>query len=76
MVAWQCVAAPANTPKAIVDRLNREIVAILKSDSVTERFQALGARVVGNSPEEFGEYLRSETAKWSAAAKDAGIEPQ
>lgn len=76
MVAWQCVAAPAGTPKPVVDRLNREIVAILKSKAVSEKFQALGARVVGDSPEAFGEYLRSETAKWSAAAKQAGIEPQ
>jgi tripartite-type tricarboxylate transporter receptor subunit TctC len=76
MVAWQCVAAPDGTPKAVVDRLNREIVAILKSEAVTEKFRGLGARVVGNSPEAFGEYLRAETAKWSAAAADAGIEPQ
>jgi tripartite-type tricarboxylate transporter receptor subunit TctC len=76
MVAWQCVAAPGGTPKAVVDRLNREIVAILKSEAVTEKFRGLGARVVGNSPEAFGEYLRAETAKWSAAAADAGIEPQ
>jgi tripartite-type tricarboxylate transporter receptor subunit TctC len=76
MVAWQCVAAPAGTPKAVVDRLNREIVAILKSEAVTEKFRGLGARVVGNSPEDFGQYLRAETAKWSAAAADAGIEPQ
>ncbi|MGE0798885.1 MAG: Bug family tripartite tricarboxylate transporter substrate binding protein [Lautropia sp.] len=76
MVAWQCMAAPAGTPKPIIDRLNREIVAILKTPAIVERFAGLGAKVVGNSPEAFGTYLREETAKWSKAAKDAGIEPE
>jgi tripartite-type tricarboxylate transporter receptor subunit TctC len=76
MVAWQCVVAPAGTPKPVVDRLSREIAAILKTPAMTEKFAGLGARVVGNSPEEFGAYLREETAKWAKAAKDAGIEPE
>ena len=73
MVSWQCVAAPAATPKFIVDRLYTEIAAVLRTVTVRDKMATLGARVVANTPEEFGRYLRDESAKWSKAVRDAGI---
>ena len=73
MVSWQCVAAPAATPKPIVDRLYTEIAAVLRTANVRDKMATLGARVVANTPEEFGRYLRDESAKWSRAVRDAGI---
>ena len=73
MVSWQCVAAPTGTPKAVIDRLYTEIVAVLKTPAVRDKMAPLGARVVANTPDEFAKYLKDETAKWSKAVKDAGI---
>ncbi len=73
MVSWQCVAAPAATPKAVIDRLHTEIAAVLRSAPIRDRMATLGAQVVGNSPDDFAKYLRDESAKWSKAVKDAGI---
>ena len=73
MVSWQCVAAPAGTPKVVIDRLYTETAAILKTPTIRDRMATLGARVVANTPDEFAKYLRDESAKWSKAVKDAGI---
>ena len=73
MVSWQCVAAPFATPKSIVDRLYTEIAAVLRTVTVRDKMATVGARVVANTPEEFGRYLRDESAKWSKAVRDAGI---
>src|SRR4051812_22822639 len=60
-VQWYGVVAPAQTPKEIVARLNRELVAVLKLPDVKERFAADGGDAGGNSPEEFARYLKVET---------------
>jgi tripartite-type tricarboxylate transporter receptor subunit TctC len=73
MVSWQCVAAPAGTPRAVVDRLSTEIAAVLKTPPIRDRMATLGAKVVANTPDEFAKYLRDESAKWSKAVRDAGI---
>jgi tripartite-type tricarboxylate transporter receptor subunit TctC len=75
-VQWYGVLAPAQTPKEIVARLNRDLVAVLHSPEVKERFAAEGAEAAGNSPEAFARYLRSETEKWAKVARAAGIKPE
>lgn len=69
---WYGVYAPAGTSKAIISRLNTEIVKILRAQEVKERFQGLGTEVVASTPEELAEYLRTEIEKWSKTAKEAG----
>lgn len=69
---WYGVYAPAGTSKAIISRLNTEIVKILRTQEVKERFQGLGTEVVASTPEELAEYIRSEIEKWSKTAKEAG----
>lgn len=75
-VQWYGALAPANTPKEIVTRLHREMAAILQSAEVKERFAADGGEAIGNTPEEFARYIRSETEKWARVAKAAGIKAE
>lgn len=67
------VLAPAGTPREVVAKLNTEIVRILNLPDVRERLTSIGAEPVGNTPEQFGEYLRSEIAKWAKVIKDTGM---
>ena len=75
-VQWYGVLAPAQTPKDIVTRLHREMVAILQLPDVKERFAADGGDPGGNTPEEFARYLRIETEKWAKVVKGAGIKQE
>jgi tripartite-type tricarboxylate transporter receptor subunit TctC len=64
---------PAGTPKAIVDTLYRETIAILKLPDVQARFAAIGVDVVGNTPDQFAAQIKAEIAKWGKVIKDANI---
>jgi tripartite-type tricarboxylate transporter receptor subunit TctC len=64
---------PAGVPKDIVERLNREIVAIGKLPDVRTRLDTLGFNPVLNTPEEFGARIKSEMVKWGKVVRDAGM---
>ena len=68
--------APAGTPKEVIARLHKEIVAILNQPEIKERFARDGAEVVAGSPEDFAAYIRSEAVKWAKVVKAAGIKPE
>jgi len=70
---WFGVLAPAGTPREIVQRLNTEIVRILQSAEVKERFLKQGVDVQTSTPEQFDAFVRSEVARWAKVIKDAGI---
>jgi tripartite-type tricarboxylate transporter receptor subunit TctC len=70
------VLAPAKTPRAIVSRLNTEIVRILETKEIRERFTALGAEPVGGTPEQFRAFIASEIEKWARVVKASGMETQ
>ncbi len=70
--SWQGVFAPAGTPPEIVKRLNAEIVKILNMPDVKEKLVGLGAEPVGDTPEQFSAYVKSEVAKWSDIVKKSG----
>jgi len=72
MTNWIGVFAPAATPRAIVVKLNREIVAILEAPDLKERFRTQGLDLVGSTPEAFAAFIRSELAKWRKVVKDSG----
>jgi tripartite-type tricarboxylate transporter receptor subunit TctC len=73
---WYGLFAPAQTPKDIITRLHGELIRILQAPDMRERLIADGTDPVGNTPEEFGRYLREEIVKWAKVAKDAGIKPE
>jgi tripartite-type tricarboxylate transporter receptor subunit TctC len=73
---WWGIVAPAGTPPAIVEKLNREIVAVLNSDEVQKQFAAEGASTVQMTPAEFGKYIESETAKWGKVVKEGNIKAE
>lgn len=71
--SWFGFFAPAGTPREIVARLNREIVATLKRDAISQKLTAQGADIVGSSAEEFSRYVAAETEKWGKVIRQAGI---
>jgi tripartite-type tricarboxylate transporter receptor subunit TctC len=73
VIGWFGWFAPAKTSPAIVDLLNRNIVAVLKSADVRERLLAQSAEPVGDRPEEFGAFVKSEYVKWAKVAREANI---
>jgi tripartite-type tricarboxylate transporter receptor subunit TctC len=73
---WWGIAAPAGTPPVIVERLHRELSAILGSAETQKRFLDEGAEVVRMSPAEFGAFIGAETAKWTRVIKEADIKPE
>jgi tripartite-type tricarboxylate transporter receptor subunit TctC len=70
---WFGVFAPAGTPADIVQRLNRELNAALRSPEVAERLQRAGAEPVGGTPEQFTKVYRDEFENWKAVIQRAGI---
>lgn len=70
--AWYGVFAPARTPRAIVAKLNSEIVRHLRSDEMKTRMAADGAEVIGSTPDEAGKWLRDDLARWAKPVKDSG----
>jgi len=73
---WWGVLAPANTPKPIIERLHTTIVEILRSSETNKRFTDLGAQVVGNTPQEFAEFIGSEAERSIALAARIGLKPE
>ena len=72
--SWTAIGAPARTPQPIVQRLNRELAAILLLPDIQERHVAAGSVITGGTPGEAREYLRSEYAKFAKLVKEAGIQ--
>lgn len=74
-VSWFGLLTTAGTPKEVVDKLNREIVAVIRKPEVQARMADVGAEAVGSSPEEFGKLIRSERDKWGKVIKASNIQP-
>ena len=72
---WFGVLAPAATPRTIVTVLGREIARITRMPDVRGRLLGLGAEPVGNTPDEFAQYIRAELPKWAKVIRSAGITP-
>jgi tripartite-type tricarboxylate transporter receptor subunit TctC len=69
---WYGILAPAQTPKDLVARLNRDIVKALKEPTVAEKLASEGADPVGNSPEQFAAFIRSEIDLWGRVIRATG----
>jgi tripartite-type tricarboxylate transporter receptor subunit TctC len=76
MQSWQGVFAPAATPKPIVERLGREIAAIIATASVQEKLRTMGVEPDGRQAEAFANFQRAEITKWGKVILDAGIQAE
>jgi tripartite-type tricarboxylate transporter receptor subunit TctC len=72
-VNWWGVLLPAGTPKVIADKFHTDLVKVMQDPEVKAKFASLGVDAVSGSPEQFGAYMKSETAKYAKLVKDAGI---
>jgi tripartite-type tricarboxylate transporter receptor subunit TctC len=75
-VNWWGILAPAGTPAAVVDKLNKEVAAALDSADLQKQFESEGAAVVKMSAAEFGKFIETEMAKWERVVKEGNIRPE
>ena len=73
VAGWYGMIAPLRTPQPIVARLNKEVVEILRLPEVASRLAADGSEPVGSTPQQFGEHIRTEVAKWAKLTKQMNI---
>ena len=73
---WWGMLAPAGAPQAVIERLHAAISEILVSGETRKRFETEGAEVVRMTPAEFGRFIAEELAKWSKAARAAGLKAE
>jgi tripartite-type tricarboxylate transporter receptor subunit TctC len=72
-VAWFGLVAPPDTQEEIVDKINRDVVAVLKTDEVRHKFQAQGAEPIGNTRKEMAAFLERERALWGSVIEKAKL---
>lgn len=75
VTSWYAVVARAGTPQDIVQRVSRELHEIVQSPGFKKRYDDLGAFTVGGTPQELERFIKSESRKWLAVVKQAGIQP-
>ena len=63
---------PANTPVALVSRVNADVAKVLQMPDIRDRFTALGGEIIGGTPDEFAAYIKKEIPKWTKVVKDSG----
>jgi tripartite-type tricarboxylate transporter receptor subunit TctC len=70
---WFGILAPRGTPGGVIERLNRELTAVMQEPEVHEWMRSRGAEPATNSPGEFAAYIRKDLAKWARVVKEVGI---
>ena len=70
---WYSLLAPAGTPRAIIDRLNRETIAVLNKPEFTKLLVENAIDPIGSTPEELAQYIKNEIDKWAKVVKEGGI---
>jgi tripartite-type tricarboxylate transporter receptor subunit TctC len=75
-ISWQAVLAPAGTPPAVVERLTRELVKIIRSDGVRERMLAQYFNAAGTPPQALVGLMKSERERWAQVIRAAGVQPE
>ena len=75
-VPWFGLLAPAGTPQAITDKVHQETVRVLRQPDVRKKFEDAGLDVIGGSPAQFAEVIRSEIPYWAKIIKEAGIKAE
>jgi tripartite-type tricarboxylate transporter receptor subunit TctC len=75
-IGWQGLLARVGTPKSIVEKINKILVADLQRAETAARFKAIGVEARWSTPDEFRAFIAAESAKWRSVIRAAGIEPQ
>ena len=70
---WWGIVVPAGTPRSVIERLHKDLSAIVASPETKKRFETEGAEPLSMSPDEFGRFIAAETIKWARVVKEAGI---
>jgi len=73
---WHGIVAPRNTPKDIIDTLNKETNAVLAEPKMRTRFDELGGSAIGGTPDDFGKLIAGEIEKWGKVVRAANIKPE
>ena len=73
VLSWNGLAAPAKTPKPIIDKVNADVNRILATPEVKKQLEALGSFPAGGTPDEFAKYVDSEINTWGAVVKSAKV---
>ncbi len=73
VLSWNGLAAPAKTPRPIIDKLNAQVNRILAMPDVRKQLQATGGDPVGGTPEEFAKFVDAEIRQWGAVVKSAKV---
>jgi tripartite-type tricarboxylate transporter receptor subunit TctC len=77
LTSWNGIFGPAGMPKPVVDRLNKELQAVMADKDVQDRLLPLGFQVwPSKTPEEFAAYVSQQLAHWASLIKEAGIKPE
>jgi tripartite-type tricarboxylate transporter receptor subunit TctC len=76
VTVWFGLVAPAGTPRDVIVKLNTEVLKILAMPDVRERFLAQGVEPMGSTPEQFGDHIRAQMAKWGKVVADAGVKAE
>jgi len=76
LVTWHGVMMPPATPRALIERVNRELNAVLQRPEVRERFATSGLQIAGGTPADFAAILRRDYDKYGAALRAAGVKPE
>ncbi|WLS00049.1 Bug family tripartite tricarboxylate transporter substrate binding protein [Shinella sumterensis] len=71
---WNALFAPAGTPPEVIARLNQSANTALKDPAVAERMKEFSATIVGSTPEELGDHVKAEIAKWTPVVRDAKVQ--
>lgn len=73
---WYGLLAPPKTPKAVIDRINREMTAALKAPEVSDALKSRGIDPAASSPADFAAFIKAEDAKWSKVIRQSGIKAE
>jgi tripartite-type tricarboxylate transporter receptor subunit TctC len=72
-LSWSGIAVPAGTPRAVVDRLNRDFNSVLATAEMRQKLAEQGAETIGGPPEAFAQHIRAEREKWSRLIREKNI---
>ena len=72
-LSWSGIAVPAGTPRAMIDRLNKDLNAVLAMPEMRQKLSEQGADIIGGPPEAFTKHIAGEREKWSRVIKTANI---